>query len=574
MAVFPKHPTSGMQYVALAADYDGTIAHEGVVPGETVAALDRLRRSGRKLILVTGRQLDDLMSVFDRLDLFDRVVAENGALLYDPQTRGKRLLADAPKPAFAAELKRRGVTPLSTGDVIVSTCRPHETDVLAAIAELGLDLQVIFNKGSVMVLPAGVNKESGLRAALEDLDFSEHNVIGVGDAENDLAFLNACELPVAVANALPAVKEAASCTTRAAAGAGVAELCAMVLDGRLPVNRHRLVIGHDGRREVSIPAYGNNVLVAGSSGSGKSSFVAGLFQTLIEKQYQVCLIDPEGDYESFGGAITIGDEKNAPAIEQILQTLHKPEIQAVINLIGVPIDDRPGFFIKLLPRLQEMRLRTGRPHWIVIDEAHHMLPAEWAPESAELAGWLPNIVQITVHPDRIPRSGLEAVNIVIATGERPDEVIRSFPPKAGTRIPTIASTDLPSGQALVWFRDSGELRRIQYMKSSSDRKRHLRKYALGELGEDRSFYFRGPEGKLNLRAQNLATFLQLADGVDDQTWLYHLRRGDYSRWFREGIKDPDLARDAERAEKDNSGDPRRSRGQIREAVEHRYTAPA
>ncbi len=73
-----------MRYLALASDYDGTLAQDGVVSPETVEALDRLRHSGRKLILVTGRELPDLEKTFNRLDLFDRVVGENGALLYNP----------------------------------------------------------------------------------------------------------------------------------------------------------------------------------------------------------------------------------------------------------------------------------------------------------------------------------------------------------------------------------------------------------------------------------------------------------------------------------------------------------
>jgi hypothetical protein len=42
-------------------------------------------------------------------------------------------------------------------------------------------------------------------------------------------------------------------------------------------------------------------------------------------------------------------------------------------------------------------------------------------------------------------------------------------------------------------------------------------------------YFRGPRAALDLRAQNLSTFLQLAGGVDDDAWLNHLRAGEYSK---------------------------------------------
>lgn len=563
-----------MQYLALASDYDGTLAHDGIVSQKTLRALERLKQSGRKLILVTGRELTDLRSVFPPLDLFDRVVAENGAVLYTPSSREKKVLADPPKPQFVETLRARGVRPLGVGDVIVATRRPNEATALEVIRDLGLELHVIFNKGSVMILPAGVNKKSGLHAAVRDLGLSEHNVIGVGDAENDHAFLAACELSVAVANALPAVKETADFTTAGDHGAGVEELIGMMLEDRLPQSRHVIPIGRERGRDVSIPPYGSSLLVAGASGSGKSTFIAGLLQTLIEKKYQVCLVDPEGDYESFPGTITVGDEKNAPAAEQVLKTLDKPASQVIVNLVGTPVADRPSFFVKLLPRLQELRLRTGRPHWIVLDEAHHMLPPQWAPGSAELAGGLNNLIQITVHPDRIPPAALRAANVIVAIGPSADAVIRDVSQTIGVDPPRIDRVDLPAGEALVWFRDSSSVRRIEYAASSAERKRHKRKYAHGELSEDTSFYFRGPERKLNLRAQNLMTFVQLAEGVDDATWLHHLRSGDYSRWFREDIKDPELAAEAARVELDRSLNPRQSREKIREAIEHRYTAPA
>jgi len=76
-----------MRYVALACDYDGTLASDGRVAEPTLEALRRLRASGRKLVLVTGRELEELISVFPDLDLFEWVVAANGALLYEPSTR-------------------------------------------------------------------------------------------------------------------------------------------------------------------------------------------------------------------------------------------------------------------------------------------------------------------------------------------------------------------------------------------------------------------------------------------------------------------------------------------------------
>jgi HAD superfamily hydrolase (TIGR01484 family) len=213
-----------VQYLALATDYDGTLATDGAVDRETVAALRRLAASGRKLILVTGRQLGDLLRVFPDATFFDAVVAENGAVLYRPANRETRTLAPPPPSHFVEMLRRRGVKPIWVGQVVVATVEPNETAVTDVIRELGLDLQVILNKGSVMVLPASVDKATGLRAALAELALSPQSVVGIGDAENDQAFLAMCGCGVAVANALDALKAGAKHVTRGEAGVGVREV--------------------------------------------------------------------------------------------------------------------------------------------------------------------------------------------------------------------------------------------------------------------------------------------------------------------------------------------------------------
>jgi hydroxymethylpyrimidine pyrophosphatase-like HAD family hydrolase len=230
-----------MRYLALATDYDGTLATHGHVDEPTISGLERFLASGRKLILVTGRELNELLSVFPRIELFDRVVAENGALIYRPADRSERVLAEKPPPAFVEALKARGVGPISVGRVIVATWEPHEKAALEVIHAMGLELQVIFNKGAVMILPTGVNKATGLGAALQELGLTPPCVVGVGDAENDHAFLAVCGLSAAVSNALPALKERADIVTEADHGAGVVELIDGVLAddlaGRLPKPR-------------------------------------------------------------------------------------------------------------------------------------------------------------------------------------------------------------------------------------------------------------------------------------------------------------------------------------------------
>lgn len=221
-----------MTYEALATDFDGTLAHDGIVDEMTVAALGRARGAGIKLLMVTGRELSDLFNTFEHSALFDVIVAENGAVLYRPTTAEVELLAPAPPPAFVERLTNARI-PLSVGHSIVATISPHEHEVLAAIRDLEMEWHVIFNKGSVMALPANVTKATGLGPALEAVGIPPERTAGIGDAENDQAFLRACGLAVAVANALPTVKELAHVVTAGARGAGVVELIDLLISGRV-----------------------------------------------------------------------------------------------------------------------------------------------------------------------------------------------------------------------------------------------------------------------------------------------------------------------------------------------------
>jgi hypothetical protein len=222
-----------MRYLVLASDYDGTLACDGVVDDLVAAALERCRASGRRNVLVTGRELADLKQTFRRLDLFEYVVAENGGTLFRPAKNEERVLAERPPDEFVSALRARGVAPLSVGRVVVATWTPHETVVVETIRDFGLELQVIFNKGAVMILPSGINKASGLAAALEEMGVSPHNVVAVGDAENDHALLSFAGAAVAVANAVPMLAERADLVTAGARGEGVIELIDRLIDNDL-----------------------------------------------------------------------------------------------------------------------------------------------------------------------------------------------------------------------------------------------------------------------------------------------------------------------------------------------------
>jgi HAD superfamily hydrolase (TIGR01484 family) len=566
-----------LYFLALAADYDGTLAHDGVVASATVDALRRFKATGRRLILVTGRELAPLKDAFPDLDMFDRVVAENGALIHDPATQKQRIIAEPPTAAFVERLRDRGVAPLSVGRSIVATWEPHGTTVLQVIRDLGLELQIIFNKGAVMILPPGVNKATGLAAALRELELSHHNVVGVGDAENDHAFLHACGCAAAVANALPMVKESADVKLAADHGAGVVELMELIARDEariLPPARHGILIGRDGDRNVYIEPYRGSVLVTGQSGAGKSTLATALTERMAERKFEFCVFDPEGDYHDLEDAVSIGDADTPPTAQEAIKLLRKAGSNVVINTQSLKVDERPAFFAKLLPQVAALRAATGRPHWLLIDEAHHLLPASRDDMTEILPDELPATILVTVHPEAVSPIALKKVETVIAVGEGAHEALAAFDRSRGTSIPDLDVA--PSGdEALVWTVGSGEAaRRIKPESPEQVHKRHVRKYAKGDLGKDLSFYFRGPDNKLNLRAQNLALFLQMAKGVDERTWMHHLRRGDYSAWFRSAIKDDELAAETAQIESDQSLDAEEARRRVENAVTSRYTAPA
>jgi hydroxymethylpyrimidine pyrophosphatase-like HAD family hydrolase len=568
-----------MRFVALATDYDETLADHGSVVESTEQALDRLRKSGRKLLLVTGRDLDDLLRVFPRVDLFDAVVAENGALLYLPGRKQERRLAESPPEAFAAALRRAGV-PLTTGRVIVATRVPHETTVLQEIKRQGLELQVIFNKGAVMVLPSGINKGTGLRQALAELRLSPHNAVAVGDAENDHVFLSEAELGAAVANALPTLRERADLVLRGTAHRGVEELIEQVLADDLRASaarstRRDVPLGEDERgAPVTVKPAAGPLLFAGTSRSGKSTAAKGFVERLIDAGYQCCILDAEGDWTEFERTVLIGEARRAPTVHEVVHALSLPGEQVVVNLVAVRHDDRPRYFAALLPRIQEMRASLGRPHWLVVDEAHHFLPTLAQPALEALSADLSGVAAITVSPGELARPFLERVEAALAVGPHAEETLAAFCAARGLPTPRAVRRRMEKGEAFLWRAGEEALLWVRLARTRAPHQRHVRKYAEGELPPDRSFYFRGPEKKLNLRAQNLKAFEQLAEGVDDVTWLHHLRRGDSSRWFREEIKDEDLAREAERIEQDESLSPQESRERIRAAIDKRYTLPA
>src|SRR5262249_12268030 len=128
----------------------------------------------------------------------------------------------------------------------------------------------------------------------------------------------------------------------------------------------------------------------------------------------------------------------------------------------------------------------------------------------------PALLLITVHPSRLANAILDIIDVVLAVSEAPQRTIDAFGNAVGQAVPQMPQEALAPGEALTWFRraDAAPFR-MRAAVARGERQRHQRTYAQGELGEDKSFYFRGADGRLNVRAQNLVLFLQMADGVDD-----------------------------------------------------------
>lgn len=219
-----------MTFQAIACDYDSTLAHQGRVAPETLKALRRARAAAKKLMLITGRTLNDLRTVFSELSLFDVIVVENGAVLLDPAAGLEKPLCAAPTAEFVTNLSRRNV-PFSLGRCVLATVKPHEVVVQEVIDRLNLNLAITMNRESVMVLPRGIDKASGLMASLNRLHIQASAVVGIGDAENDVSFLRLCGFSVAVANAIDALKDEVDYVTLGNDGTGASEIIEHVIAG-------------------------------------------------------------------------------------------------------------------------------------------------------------------------------------------------------------------------------------------------------------------------------------------------------------------------------------------------------
>ncbi len=571
-----------MKFRALAIDYDGTIALDGVLNPDVRAAIGEARARGLVVVLVTGRILSDLLRVAGRLDFLDAIVTENGAVLSFPNG-SSRLIGQPPPADFLEELRRRGVE-FTFGQCVVEADAIVAQQILAVIREMELPLLLLFNRGRLMVLPQGVSKGVGLRAALSALRLSVHNAIGIGDAENDHDLLATCEIGVAVSWGSETLKRNADQVLEGSGPQAVAGYLRRTIDElRLPperMGRYRLTLGtfEDGR-PANFAVRGRNVLIAGDPRSGKS-WVAGLAcEQLILQGYSVCVIDPEGDYrtlEPLPGVVVLGGDTVPPQLPDIARALRHPDMSAVIDLSHVPTLDKIAYLYSLLPMLAALRRITGLPHRIVVDEAHYFLHEPNVQELLDLnlgAYTLVTYRLTDLHPD--VRKAVEAIIVKRITD--PQEV-RSL--TAMTRNQNLAAEwestlgSLAASQAALLPRGQeagGQLRRFELLPRMTSHVRHRAKYLDVELVPEQAFVFTDNGKPLGFTARTLKEFVAALKLVPAPALDGHALRGDFSRWIFEVFHDHLLASDVRKLEhRYKFGHSRNLCNSLVEIIEERY----
>ncbi len=357
------------RFHVLACDYDGTLATDGRVDAPTLAGLERLRSSGRRLVMVTGRRLVELLEIFPSPKLFDWMVVENGAVAYEPATGAEKLLAEPPPREFVATLTERGVAPIAVGHTVVATWEPHETAVLQTIRDLGLGMQIVMNKGAVMVLPNDVSKATGLQFALKQLGYSPRNAAAVGDAENDHPLLQCCECGAAVANAVSALKSRADVVLERDHGAGVVDLMNEMLSDDLAQwmkdrERRRLTLTRASDKEpLVVPTAGTNLIIDSALDEPLDAFVGQVMEQLSAEGYQWCAFSA-APLAPPPSVIELG-ANHAPSVQELEQALASPRQSVIVNCSHLSAFEKSPFLAAAAERIANVRAAKGRPHWVL-----------------------------------------------------------------------------------------------------------------------------------------------------------------------------------------------------------------
>lgn len=534
----------------LAFDFDGTLAENGRVPLKLQRALAQLRQDNFALFLVTGRRCDSI-ELGSLRDVFTGIVWENGAVLTLKAIDDLYLPFGYVDARLVKALEDAG-TPLEYGTAIVATWMPHKETVWQARVESGTDVAIAYNKGALMILPPGASKGTGLERLLELCGFSLRNLVSFGDGENDISLIQVAETGIAVADAVPSLKEAANIVTSQPGPDGVLEALGTYWLNEQPIplpsrHEHLITLGLDDKNEpVSLSGstlISHNLGIFGDSGSGKSRTTGLLIEEMHLAGYQVLVIDADGDFRNLRSLPRMvafsGDEKAFPTPEQVTTILGETSISMVIDLCSYPVIKRQAYIVDLLLALRPLKEHKFRPHWIVMEEAQHFLPPAGNEISSALqpmldsGGW----TFVSYRPDRLTDSVLKSLHLCLLTSLCEAEAVAAI-----GKIHNIPSAEMlaDTPQGYIWLCNQGEVR-LRLASPRVPHIRHLYKYLDMPLPKHKRFYFRTKQEPLGLEVASLFEFQEALASVPIESLIYHQGRGDFAAWVKGVLNDEILA---------------------------------
>lgn len=542
-------------FQVVAVDLDGTLTSDGQLAPQTLDALYDARRKGLAVVLVTGRIGTELSAEFPHIaDHFDALVLENGAVM---MVNGHtRTLAEPVDSSLDGALGERWV-PSRRGEAMVAVDGQHAATVVEVIGELELDCQVIRNRSALMVLPAGVTKGTGLRAALAEMNLSRHNTVALGDAENDLSLFGIAEIGVAVANAIASVQRRADLVLDGQDGAGVVELLTgPYLSGAqrwCPPRRWVEIGTFDDRSPARVPGSQGRILVTGPAASGKSHLVGLLAERWILADYSVLVIDPEGDHvqlRELNRVDVIDGCHHLPEPADLVSSLG-PQSSVVVDMSGIAEPAKADYLHRLRSTAEAHRERHGFPHWVIYDEAQ-LLGTDEEARWKRRGGY----VLSSFAPASLPAQEIDNSDVVLSLTTH------------------AAAFNVGSAHRATVSFGGGPSRMFTIADRHTDHVRHRHKYADVRLPDERRFYFHTTVGQPIRPAATMHEFRTAINHLDQRALQYHLGRGDFSRWLDGTIADRDFAKQVAAWEDEvlarHAADLERIRHELVRAVEERY----